>query len=140
MLKALLASVLALATIGFASLPAGTARASEPRLQADASTLAEVNIGRIKSVLKLTPAQLPHWAPVEAALLSIAREQAPAEPNGLARRLSRRVVAIALNSGAVQRLAAAAIPLIRSLDDEQRHAALMLAREMGLGPVVAALN
>ncbi|MEI7803941.1 MAG: Spy/CpxP family protein refolding chaperone [Hyphomicrobiales bacterium] len=140
MLRTVFASALALAAIGFLPGSTGTARASEPRFQAQGDKLTEVNIGRIKNVLRLTPSQQTYWAPLEAALLSIAREQAQTESDGLFRRISRRVVAIALTSGAVQRIAAAAVPLVRSLDDEQRHAALLLAQEMGLGPVVAALN
>jgi hypothetical protein len=140
MLKTILAGALALAAIGFLPGSTGAARASEPRLEAQSDKLTEVNISRIKNVLRLTPSQQTYWAPLELALLSIAREQQKSEPDGLLRRISRRAVAIALTSGAVQRIAAAAVPLIRSLDDEQRQSALRLAQEMGLGSVVAALN
>jgi hypothetical protein len=102
--------------------------------------VAEVNIARIKAVLHLTPAQQPYWAPVEAALMRIAGEQAQDESAGLVRRISRRVVSIALTASAVQRLAATAGPLVRVLDDEQKRAAMALAQEMGLGSMVAALN
>jgi hypothetical protein len=56
------------------------------------------------------------------------------------RRISHRVVAVVLNSAAVQRLAVAARPLVAMLNEEQMRAAHGLAREMGLGPVVAALK
>jgi hypothetical protein len=108
---------------------------------AEASQLAtSVNIDRIKSVLKLTPAQERFWPAVESALRDLGRHQAQPEQAGFVRRISRRVVSIVLNSAAVQRLAAAARPLIAALDDEQKRAAVGLAHEMGLGPVVAALN
>src|SRR5215813_12788477 len=103
-------------------------------------TTTAINIGRIKSVLKLTPAQEPYWAPVEAALRELARRQASAESGGLMNRVSHRVVSVVLNSAAVQRLAVAARPLIAMLDAEQMRAAHGLAQEMGLGPVVAALK
>jgi hypothetical protein len=101
---------------------------------------AAINIARIKSVLKLTPAQEPYWAPVEAALLELARHQARSESSGLVHRISNKVVSVVLNSAAVRRLAVAARPLIARLDAEQMRAAHGLAEEMGLGPVVAALR
>ena len=95
---------------------------------------AAINIPRIKSVLKLTPAQEQYWAPVEAALRDLARRQsASSESTGLVRRISNRVVTVVLNSAAVQRLAVAARPLIGTLDAEQMRAAQGLAQEMGLG-------
>lgn len=97
-----------------------------------------IDVVRIKSVLKLTPGQEPYWPPVENALRSLARQQAAAEPEGIVRRISRRVVSVVLNSAAVERLASAARPLIGVLNQEQMRAASGLAREMGLGPVVMA--
>jgi LTXXQ motif family protein len=106
-----------------------------------AQASASINIARIKNVLKLTPAQEHHWAPVEAALRDLARkQQAQTESTSLVRRISNRVVTVVLNSAAVQRLAVAARPLVASLDHEQMRAAQGLAQEMGLGPVVAALR
>ena len=101
---------------------------------------ASINIARIKSVLKLTAAQEPYWAPVEAALRDLARQQARTESDGLVRRISHRVVSVVLSSAAVQRLAVAARPLLTKLDEDQMRAAHGLAAEMGLGPVVAALR
>jgi len=102
---------------------------------------ASIDIARIKSVLKLTAAQEPYWAPVEAALRDLARHQSRAESSdGLVHRISHRVVSVVLSSSAVQRLAVAARPLIAKLDDDQMRAAHGLAAEMGLGPVVAALR
>ena len=101
---------------------------------------ASINIARIKSVLKLTAAQEPYWAPVETALRDLARQQARTESDGLVRRISHRVVSVVLSSAAVQRLAVAARPLLAKLDEDQMRAAHGLAAEMGLGPVVAALR
>ncbi|MGB3659649.1 MAG: hypothetical protein WBA14_17175, partial [Pseudolabrys sp.] len=74
------------------------------------------------------------------ALRDLARKQSQTESTSLVRRISNRVVLVVLNSGAVQRLAVAARPLVASLDHEQMRAAQGLAQEMGLGPVVAALR
>jgi hypothetical protein len=108
---------------------------------AEASRLAaSVNIDRIKSTLRLTEAQERYWPAVENALRDLGRQQAKSDGDGFVKRISHRVVSIVLNSAAVHRLALAARPLIAALDDEQKRAAVGLAHEMGLGPVVAALN
>jgi hypothetical protein len=99
-----------------------------------------IDIGRIKSVLRLTAEQERYWPPVEAALRDIARRQTNDDQAGLVRRISRRVVSVVLDGAAVQRLAVAARPLIAVLDSGQMQAASGLAQEMGLGPVVAALR
>ena len=137
----LCAGVFALATVGLLS-DGSQARAMENALSSgvQGQAPAAINIPRIKSVLKLTAAQEPYWAPVEAALRDIARRQTQTESAGLVRRISNRVVMVVLNSAAVQRLAVAARPLIGSLDADQMRAAQGLAQEMGLGPVVAALR
>jgi hypothetical protein len=135
------AAVIALATISLLSNGSlAQAREVTDANGEQAQTAAAINIARIKSVLKLTPAQEPYWAPVEEALRDLARQQAPADSAGLMRRISHRVVSVVLNSAAVQRLAVAARPLVAMLNEEQMRAAHGLAREMGLGPVVAALK
>jgi len=135
--KRLCAGVLALVMFGL--LP-GSSNANESFAAnfESSQVAASINIGRIRSVLKLNPEQEHYWPPVEAALRDIARLQTSAEPAGLMRRLSRRVISIVLNSAAVERLVRAARPLIAVLDDEQKRAAGGLAQEMGLGPVVMA--
>lgn len=134
------AGVVALAVTGLlsnvASVDAREITANAEMAQSSAS----INIARIKSALKLTPAQEPYWAPVEAALRDLNHRQAQSEGDGLVRRISHRVVSIALNSATIQKLAAAARPLIGVLDAEQMRTAHGLAQEMGLGPVVAALR
>ena len=135
----LCAGVFALATVGFLS-NGSQALAMEVTGAYGAQASASINIARIKSVLKLTPAQEHHWAPVEAALRDLTRRQTQPESAGLVRRISNRVVTVVLNSAAVQRLAVAARPLIGTLDADQMRAAQGLAQEMGLGPVVAALR
>ena len=139
MKKLLCAGVFALATIGLLSI-GSQAVAMEVTGAYGAQASASINIARIKSVLKLTPAQEHYWAPVEAALRDLARKQSQTESAGLVRRISNRIVTVVLNSAAVHRLAAAARPLIGTLDAEQMRAAQGLAQEMGLGFVVAALR
>jgi hypothetical protein len=102
-----------------------------------------INIGRIKSVLSLTPKQEAYWAPVEAALRNLYRrqarsEEARSEEGGMMSRYSHRAVSYVMTSAAIQRLAVAARPLLAVLSDDQKRAASMLAQEMGLGEVVMA--
>ena len=138
MKKALCAGTLALAIIGF--LPNAPAAQAGEAAAMQGQPAAAVNISRIKSTLKLTPAQAAYWPPVELALRRVAREQAQGAGGGLMHRISHRVVSIVLTGAAVHRLASAARPLIARLSDDQKLAAQRLAEEMGLGPVVAALN
>ena len=144
----LCAGAVALAALGLLSVaPAARAdevvmtTASAPSNPVAAHT-ATIDIARIKSALHLTPAQERHWAPVEAALRELAqRQERDANANdGLVRRVSKRVVQIALNSATVHRLVAAARPLVKTFDEQQMQTAHGLAQEMGLGPVVAALK
>lgn len=138
MKKMIFAGVLALAALGLLSV-ATTSFADEMAGLAVQET-ASIDIARVKRVLQLTPDQERYWPPVEAALRDIARRQENAEPAGLVRRISHRVISIALDSAAIGRLARAARPLIERLNDDQKQGALALAQEMGLGPVLAALN
>ncbi len=104
------AGVVALAALGLlATVPAAQAR---DMMESSASAqMASIDVVRIKKALHLTPAQEPYWAPVEAALRELARRQARDANEGLVRRISQRVVQIALSRWPADRLAAAARPL-----------------------------
>jgi hypothetical protein len=141
------AGVFALAALGLLSV-APAARADDVVMTTASAPhnasapMTSIDIARIKSALHLTPAQERHWAPVEAALRELARRQErDANANdGMVRRVSKRVVQVALNSATVQRLVAAARPLVKTFDEQQMQTAHGLAQQMGLGPVVAALK
>ena len=132
----ILAGAIAFATVGPVLVHRDTASAAV----LETNQITEVNIAQIKSLLKLRAPQEPLWARVEGVLLSVAREQAQNESAGLVRRISRRVVSIAFNSAVTQRLKDAALPLLASLDQEQRETVRRLARKMGMGDMVAMLN
>lgn len=129
----------AVALVAFGLLSSTPAVRAEQGAVVAAQPMAAINIARIKSALKLKPEQRPYWPPVESALRGVAREQQTSS-GGLIRRISQRVVSVVLTGAAIKRLAVAARPLIERLDDDQKFAAAQLAEEMGLGPVVAALN
>jgi hypothetical protein len=139
MKKTIFAGVLALAAIAMFS-GVFEALADDRTGITAAQPAAAVDIARVKRVLKLSPEQEAYWLPVEAALRALARRHAAAEPAGLVRRIGHRVVSIVLDGAAIKRLAVAARPLIATLRDDQKQVALALAQEMGLGPVLAALN
>lgn len=135
----LCAGVIAFAALSLLSI-VPSARAADMMDGAAAAYTASIDVARIKSALHLTPAQEPYWAPVEAALRELARRQERDANDGLVRRVSKRVVQVALNSATVHRLVAAARPLVKTLDEQQMRTAHGLAQEMGFGPVVAALK
>jgi hypothetical protein len=140
MKKMLCAGAIALAAVVVLS-NVQAAGAAETGISQTQTSTASINIGRIRSALKLTADQERYWRPVETALRALARRQEHSEQGGFVHRVSQRVVSIVLNSAAIERLAAAARPLIARLNDEQKQAAGRLAQEMGLGAVVmAALN
>jgi hypothetical protein len=139
MRKLVFAGALALAALGLLSVNVPAYAGALTSLSAT-QDMASVDVARVKRVLQLTPDQERYWPPVEAALRAIAHRQEGTEPAGLVRRISHRVVSIALDSAAVARVARAARPLIERLRDDQKQGALALAQEMGLGPVLAALN
>lgn len=139
MRKTVFAGVLVLAAAGL--FPAtSTAFAGEMTGISAPLGTAEIDIARVKRMLKLTDEQKAYWPPVEAALRGLARRQTAQETGELVRRISHRVVSIVLDSVAIKRLVAAARPLVATLRDDQKQTALGLAQEMGLGPVLAALN
>ena len=133
------AGVIALVALSLLSI-VPSARAADMMDSAVPAHTATIDVARIKSALHLTPAQEPYWAPVESALRELARRQDRDANDGLVRRVSKRVVQVALNSATVHRLVAAARPLAKTLDEQQMRTAHGLAQEMGFGPVVAALK
>ena len=96
----------------------------------DRVRLTSADIVHIKAVLRLTHEQEQYWPPVEAALRAITGHAA----QGAALAPQPPV----LDQARMQRLAAAAAPLLMRLDDGQKRAAAALARSVGLGPLLAA--
>jgi len=143
MVKAtLVGAAMALAVMSSSSIRAetvGVGAAQRTTAAEGAVVITSAQIARLKSVLKLTPAQEQHWRPLEAVLRDIARQQAPvrAASAGMVQRLSNRAAAFALDSGALRRLMAAALPLIHSLNEDQKRQALTFAKAIGLSAVSA---
>ena len=137
-MRSAVVSALAFALAAICPASAEDFRWSGP-LPARASTeagtaLKEADVARLRTTLNLTPAQQPHWGPVEAALMDIARQDGRAETTGLVKRTS----AAATRAMQLRRLKALAMPLIQTLDDNQRRDAIAFARRIGYGHLVAA--
>lgn len=130
MWKAFIAGLLALAFLGSVQ---ANAQSANPEL--------EGGISRFKSALRLTPEQYKHWPRVEAALRAMSRDNDRAETSeerpGLVRRVRNRAGEIAANASSMGRLVAAARPLVKSLDENQKREALSLARSMGFASLAS---
>jgi hypothetical protein len=132
-----LTAALALLAVATAQLPATLwAAESDASKSAVVGARTEINIARIKNALKLSAEQLESWTALEHTLLSIAREQAQ-QIADVAQPAGRRAVAIAFNNSNMHRLAAAAMPLIKTLKPEQKKVAQELAQQIGLGAYAA---
>jgi hypothetical protein len=139
MRKTICAGVFAFAALGaLCQQPAGAAETIG--YAAPGQTGRSIDIAQIHGALHLTAYQERYWAPVEAALRGLARQQAGQDGGGFVHRVSRRVVSVVLNNAAVAQLVAAARPLVAVLSDDQKRVAAGMAQDMGLGPVIAALN
>ena len=103
------------------------AQPSEP-----AVVVTESHIARLKSALRLTPAQEVHWRALEAELRSVIHRQHTDESTGLVQRVRARISGYVLNAAAARRVATAAQPLIATLDDEQKQNGITAVRAMGV--------
>jgi len=99
--------------------------------------LRESDIAGLRSALQLTPEQMSHWTPVAAALSNLARSQARADAGNYIQRFRDRASALADTAAQLRQLRATAMPLIYTLNDNQKRAAMSFARRMGYGPLVA---
>ncbi len=145
MWKAALVGALALATTGsFVSaqdLATNSAQGGQRyTLQSAGNGEVESKIAQAKATLRLTPEQEKHWPRVAVALREVSARGNNAEEasaGGFVQRVKQRAGDMVLNAASIKRLVSAAQPLIKSLDEEQKHRALTMARSMGLASVAA---
>src|SRR5262245_13050716 len=138
MLKAALAGALALAAVGVMTASAeenGSAGRQARGGNSAGIVLTEGQIAQAKAALRLKPSQERYWPRVAAALRSVARQAAQAEPEGagMMERVRHRASSVSAQAAAARRVLAAASPLIKTLDAEQKQSALMMVRSMGFG-------
>lgn len=101
------------------------------------AVITPAHIARLRAALRLTPAQQQHWAPVEAALSDLARQQARGQAAGFTYRLADTSSAVAATAAQLRRIKAIAMPLIRTLDDNQKREAIAFARHVGFEQLIA---
>jgi len=143
MWKAGLVGAVALATMNstfaFAEPVSLTGRDAQPAEQTDV-VVSSAQIARLKSNLRLTAEQEPLWPAVERAFRELSQQafEEGGADQGLVHKIGSRAVAVGLNAMALRRLAAAAYPLIQTLNDEQKQSAVAFARSVGLENVASA--
>ena len=111
----------------------------------DLAALVDARVAALKAGLKLTPEQEKNWPAVETAIRAFAserfarmgerreRREASRQSDPI-ERLRQSADAMTATATGMRRLADAADPLYKSLDDGQKRRFAMLARSMGSGP------
>jgi hypothetical protein len=140
MWKTILAGSTALAiaggTLAYAQQGTGP-RGPHWRPSADgASAFVDARVAAMHAGLKLTPEQEKSWPAVESAMRDLAKlgsgrlaARASADkPKDPVERLGLRAEAMQSRGAALKKLADAAQPLYKSLDDTQKHRFMVLAR------------
>ena len=112
-----------------ATKPAAAPRAAPTR---PGALLNDAQIASIKSRLKLTPEQQRHWPAVEAALRDVSWRR-----SGKDARKASGTVPGTIDTGSVERLKSAAIPLVMTLREDQKNEVRKLAHLMGLDQVAS---
>jgi zinc resistance-associated protein len=112
---------------------------------ADISAFGDARIAAIHAGLKLTAEQEKNWPAVESALRDLAKQRSERfaarastdRPKDPVERLNLRAEAMTQRGAALKKLADAAGPLYKSLDESQKHRFVVLARlggrEHGMG-------
>jgi len=141
MWKTVLAGTTALAiaggTLAYAQAPGHGPRGPHWRPSAeDIGAFADARVAALHAGLKLTPDQEKSWPAVETALRDLAKlrsdriaARASADkPKDPVERMAVRADAMQSRGAALKKLADAAGPLYKSLDDGQKHRFMVLAR------------
>ena len=130
MRKSVIAGALALATVSCC----GVSRdgIGLPQAHAFELVVTEAHIVRLRTALKLKPSQEGHWHSLEAALRALARAPQSDQSDGFIHRVRTRLKGMALDASAVRRVAAAARPLIASLDEDQKREGMAVVRALGV--------
>ena len=142
MLKGAIVGALAF-TMGISFAAAETLGAPDAQYERGGShggpVIKEGHIARLRAVLNLTAEQQKYWGPVESALRALARTQAREEASaGLMQRMSDKATRVAGTAVHLKRIASAAAPLIRVLDESQKRSAVSFAQGAGFGHLAQA--
>ena len=105
----------------------------------DITAFGEARIAALHAGLKLTPEQEKNWPAVESAMRELIKQRSARlaarasadRPTDPVERLELLAETLTQRGAALKKLADAAGPLYKSLDDAQKHRLLMLARLEG---------
>jgi hypothetical protein len=86
----------------------------------------------LKRALRLSPAQEVHWRAVEAKLRNITQNQNREQGQGFIQRVRAKIGSFVVSAAAAKEVAAAARPLIASLDEQQKQDGRDVIRELGV--------
>ena len=108
---------------------------------ADITAFGDARIAAVHAGLKLTAEQEKNWPPVESALRDLAKQRSDwfaarasaDKPKDPVERLNLRADVMIKRGAALKKLADAAGPLYKSLDEGQQHRFVMLAKLGGRG-------
>lgn len=142
MWKSVLAGTTALAIAGTSLVyaqqgPAGPDRAQRWKPSAaDISAFGDARIAAVHAGLKLTAEQEKNWSAVESALRDLAKQRSERyaarasanRPADAIERMALRAEVMTQRGAALKKLADAAVPLYKSLDEGQKNRFTMLAR------------
>ena len=142
MWKTVLAGTTALAIAGTSLVYAQQGPGGPDRMQRwhpsaeDISAFGDARIAALHAGLKLTAEQEKNWPAVESALRDLAKQRSERfaarasadRPKDAVERLTLRADAMTQRGAALKKLAEAAGPLYKSLDEGQKHRFVMLAR------------
>ena len=118
-------------TMSFAQDGFAAAFAEEQSASGQEVVVTEAAISRLRSALRLQPAQEVHWRSLEATLRGIAKPQQDANA-GFVQRIRARMKTYVLDLSAARRVAHAAQPLIDSLDEDQKRDGMVAVRALGV--------
>ena len=97
----------------------------------------DATIARLKAALRLSPAQEIHWRTLESTLRHFGQDQQTRVADatgsvGFVQRVKARMKSYVLDVSAARQVAAAAQPLIATLDEDQKREGLVVVRALGV--------
>jgi hypothetical protein len=140
MWKAALVGAVALATMG-SNLALADESADRGQVSAQSGfVLTEAHISQARQVLRLTAEQEKYWPAVEAALRHLVQHRSQDDGSGgMLSRIGNRAAGAASAAMGIKRVWAAAQPLIRVLDEDQKRSAMAMVHSLGIGKLASAL-
>jgi hypothetical protein len=126
------------ATFSFAGTGFAAANAEETGFASGGVVVTDATIARLKAALRLSPNQEVHWRTLESTLRHLAQDQQQQQvadatgSAGFVQRVKARMKSYVLDVSAARQVAAAAQPLIATLDEDQKRDGITMVRALGV--------